>query len=565
MRDRIAVLLLALLGGVAATLALATVSRPATQAASQVLYVAADCSSAPRPCYSHIQTAIIVADPGDEIHIAGGVYTDYVTNYVARVDKPLTLRGGYSSDFSSRDPDAYPTIIDAEGERRAVYVGKYTGETITVTLDGLHLINGDADGLGGEEYNSNDVGGGLYASHAVLHVENCHIAHNRADQGAGIYFTSVDAVISGTRIYSNTATLLDGGGIYHWSGLKDGLTFQNTVISGNVAASMGGGGHLVGPVTMSDSLVYGNTAAWAGGGLLAWGEFTLTGSQVLHNSGIGLSCWNCLARMSNNVFASNYGTGLAVSGIAVTLLHTTIADNEGTGLWVSNSGQFDGLVTATNTIIAGNVTGVSVEGGATATLDATLWWDNDEDTAVGSTGREHLDTGTHNYTADPAFADADGDDYHLRPTSPAIDRGLDAGVSHDLDGDPRPWGAAPDLGADEYRPLPPSRVVIAGPLFGLTNSPVLLVATVSPATAMLPITYTWQATGQTPVTHVVNDITDRVAFTWGVTGTNFYPVTGTKHITVTASNGYGTAQGHHTLTVKPGRSRVYLPLVVRGG
>jgi hypothetical protein len=54
----------------------------------------------------------------------------------------------------------------------------------------------------------------------------------------------------------------------------------------------------------------------------------------------------------------------------------------------------------------------------------------------------------HTYSVGaPQFA---RDGYHIAQDSPAVDAALDVGVPIDLDGDPRPWGAAPDLGADEY-------------------------------------------------------------------------------------------------------------------
>jgi hypothetical protein len=49
------------------------------------------------------------------------------------------------------------------------------------------------------------------------------------------------------------------------------------------------------------------------------------------------------------------------------------------------------------------------------------------------------------HTGNPAFA-ADG--YHLNAGSAAINRGIKAGVTTDIDGQPR--DAAPNLGADEY-------------------------------------------------------------------------------------------------------------------
>jgi hypothetical protein len=51
--------------------------------------------------------------------------------------------------------------------------------------------------------------------------------------------------------------------------------------------------------------------------------------------------------------------------------------------------------------------------------------------------------------APPAFA---GDGYHLTANSPAIDRGVSSIITDDIDGQIRPVGAAPDLGADEVMP-----------------------------------------------------------------------------------------------------------------
>ena len=43
---------------------------------------------------------------------------------------------------------------------------------------------------------------------------------------------------------------------------------------------------------------------------------------------------------------------------------------------------------------------------------------------------------------DPSFFDAAANDFHLRPNSPAIDKGVDVGLPFN--------GSAPDIGAFEY-------------------------------------------------------------------------------------------------------------------
>ena len=90
-----------------------------------------------------------------------------------------------------------------------------------------------------------------------------------------------------------------------------------------------------------------------------------------------------------------------------------------------------------------------------ATLDATLWgsgpWANDVDWG----GDGDVLTGTVNVWEDPAFVAPDAGNYHIGPGSAAIDRGVDAGVSDDVDGNSRPFDGDDDgvgefdIGADE--------------------------------------------------------------------------------------------------------------------
>jgi Right handed beta helix region len=64
---------------------------------------------------------------------------------------------------------------------------------------------------------------------------------------------------------------------------------------------------------------------------------------------------------------------------------------------------------------------------------------------------------THSLIAAPVqlFVNASAGDYHLKPGSPAIDRGIGlSDVTDDLEGHPRPAGTAYDLGAYEFA-LPP--------------------------------------------------------------------------------------------------------------
>jgi hypothetical protein len=94
-------------------------------------------------------------------------------------------------------------------------------------------------------------------------------------------------------------------------------------------------------------------------------------------------------------------------------------------------------------------------------------------------------------------------------------------------------------------PTPPSSVNITGPATGYVGTSYTFTATVSPADAATPITYTWQATGQSPATHTGGGRSDTFHFTWNAAGT--------KTITVTATNAGGTIPGSHTIVIsQPG-------------
>ncbi len=87
----------------------------------------------------------------------------------------------------------------------------------------------------------------------------------------------------------------------------------------------------------------------------------------------------------------------------------------------------------------------------------------------------------------------------------------------------------------------PAQVTISGAAIGTMAFPHALTAAVTPIEAHLPVTYTWQATGQAPVVQVAG-LQDAATFTWDLPGTQV--------ITVAATNLCGgTAQALFTVTV----------------
>jgi len=115
--------------------------------------------------------------------------------------------------------------------------------------------------------------------------------------------------------------------------------------------------------------------------------------------------------------------------------------------------------------------GISVAGNsstATLTIENSVVWNNMS--PIGNDLRcaplslvyaIHCDLGSIHGTfdgsnsvisVDPRFANAEAGDLHLLSDSPCIDAGDPAysGTAHDMDEEPRPFGAAIDIGADEF-------------------------------------------------------------------------------------------------------------------
>ncbi|MCK4314195.1 MAG: hypothetical protein KAX24_00350, partial [Anaerolineae bacterium] len=108
---------------------------------------------------------------------------------------------------------------------------------------------------------------------------------------------------------------------------------------------------------------------------------------------------------------------------------------------------------------------------------------------------------------------------------------------------------------DEFYCYGLTSVDIAGLVTGTIGTAHTFTATVSPPTATLPITYAWQATGPTPVTHTAYSLSDTVAFTWTIAGT--------QTVTVTTANCGSSDVATHTIAIRPQQPTIYLPVVLR--
>lgn len=417
-----------------------------------IYYVAPDCTGVPAPCFTAIQAAVDAVDvPTATIKVAAGHYTDINTyeglSQVVYLSKTLTLQGGYTTtDWVAAHPLTQPTILDAEQQGRVFYI---TG-AISPTVDGFHITGGHTQAAIGYD------GGGIYISNAALTLRHSWVFSNTSDsRGGGIYLDNSASTIEANQIFSNTA-MDRGGGLYLDS---SSATLNQNAITGNHAYSGGGAYLSQSPATLQRNTVSSNEAANLGGGLFVGpSAATLDGNVITgnrsQNGGGGLDLDFSNALVMNTIVADNWaktlGSGINVCGNAQ-LLHTTIVRNtggDGAGIRVSCSGA-NATVALTNTILVGHSVGVTVTTRNTLTMESTLWGSNAWANGLNWGGNGTIITGIHNFTGDPAFINPAASNYHVSLGSAAIDKGANANITTDIDGDLRPFGSGYDLGADE--------------------------------------------------------------------------------------------------------------------
>ena len=82
-----------------------------------------------------------MAQAGDEIWIAGGVYTENLS-----ITRSIALRGSWNATFTAQDWTTPTTLVSAASSEHNVRVEATTPATATVLLEGLTLRNGQ-DGI----------------------------------------------------------------------------------------------------------------------------------------------------------------------------------------------------------------------------------------------------------------------------------------------------------------------------------------------------------------------------------------------------------------------------------
>lgn len=437
-----------------------------------------------------IQAAVDAAKTGDTIVLEPGVYTGDGNWDVRLAKKAVTIRS-----IDANDPDIVAaTVIDCRGVakvgRRAFVMTENSGAHLT--LAGLTIINGQ----------TLYYGGAIWCNDAGLTVINCTFSNNESGSwGGAVCAVNSTVTFKGCTFTNNRSHNLTGGAVYCGNSIASfsNCTFEsnigNAVVGresgmtlvdcffGNNAGQDGGGLHIYAGIenieaylNMSRCVFVGNTSNASGGafhGLSAHGKIdrcTFIDNTTRADGGAIYTRHSTLA-VTNSLFLNNTAAGMG--GAVANSFHTTPQFVNCT--FVGNKADAGGAFVCTrnaNPLISHSIlwdnaaiTGPSLYlkhvSGGNYTAQATIEYSNIKHGPAST----HTDPGCTliwgkgNINADPLFTGPFRGDYRLSTDSPCIDAGDPAFIppagAADLDGAPRLYGAAVDMGAYEFQGLGP--------------------------------------------------------------------------------------------------------------
>lgn len=382
--------------------------------------------------FGDVQHAVDFAPADSTVKIAGtcaGVKTRNTTLQTAFINKALTVVGGYTTtNWTTAYPVTQVTTLDAQGGGRGLYL------TAAATVQDLTVKNGKLTG-GGES------GGGIYASQPIT-LSGVTVYSNSVNNTGGGLLANAGAALINSVIQNNQSGSY-GGGFVVWNGT---LTLSGTQVLTNTANSVAaGGGAAMSGATVTNGLFQGNISNGGTGGLYAGAGANITATRFINNSafagGAGaLYLPGGNSRIVNSLFAGNYasqpGSALQIpTGGLVEIIHSTIVTATSTdtsAIQVTN-----GTVNITSTILSGYPLGLWQAGGVVN--ENYNLFDN-----VATPYSGTVTSGGNSITDTAAFFDTTN--YTLTASSAAIDRGINAGVTTDYFGNPRPQGNGYDIG-----------------------------------------------------------------------------------------------------------------------
>ena len=301
------------------------------------------------------------------------------------------------------------------------------------------------------------------------------------------------SISSATVLEGNGATIERGAGAppFRLLSTSPAIAIRNLTLRGGNVAYSGGGLMALGNTTLTNVRLENNVAdstaaAYGGGAVYAKANLTVDRCTFLGNRAAwGGAVWfgGASGRITNSIFGDNLSSapGAAIWSSSSTgnlaLLHNTFADqfkNDREAIIIN------GAATVQDNILYNYKAGMTASGAsAVVSEDYNLYAAVDTE-GQGISGGTVNRGGHSRIASSPRFVDQAARNYRLQATSSAIDLGVEAGVATDADGNARPYGPAPDMGAYEYQGagIPAVSITKVGPPYVSTGSQFRYVLTV---------------------------------------------------------------------------------------
>ncbi|MBZ5591474.1 MAG: right-handed parallel beta-helix repeat-containing protein [Acidobacteriia bacterium] len=381
------------------------------------------CSQA-SPCRQITKTLTLVR-PGDTIFVADGNYNAFTVD---------SLNGTATN----------PIVISAQGQNANIQPVSGVRDTIFVTfssyivLDGLHSFSAARAAVRIDNSPNVTVQNGIFGNNATwgiftdfsdhLLIQNNECYGSQTQHGIYVSNSGDWPVVRRNRLHDNA-----GAGVQL-----------------NADASQGGDGIITGAV-IEDNVIYNNGSAGGSAINLDGVQNSTIRNNLLYNnhaSGIAMFMIDGAQGPAGNLVYNNT-INMATDGRWALRIDSTVGTNTVRDNILYNNNPSHGGIDYTNaTDVAGTDSGYNIFGGGNWAVTP-----DDGNTFYTLAQWQVLSHEQHSLVAtlSTLFVNPSANDYHLTAAAPAIDAGQTLPtVTADIDGNPRPAGAASDIGCYEY-------------------------------------------------------------------------------------------------------------------
>nr|WP_148930981.1 right-handed parallel beta-helix repeat-containing protein [Paenibacillus methanolicus] len=458
-----------------------------------------------------LRHAADVAQPGSTVYVRGGVYKEQlrITRSGSAEDGPITF-ASYPKERAILDGSGLPiedrlgmieiedaSYITVQGfeirnlktaKRDRLPIGIYvhgSGGHIQIRSNKVHNIANTAVPKGGDLIGRDAHGIAVYGTNAPASIHHVAIDGNElynlvlgSSESLVVNGNVTDFVITNNSIHDNDNIGID---LIGFEGVAPDPAYdqaRNGRVSGNRIAN----------ITSNYNPSYGrslpNDSNSAGGIYVDGGKNSIIERNYSYKNDIGIEIASEHAGRStsgitvrSNVVYQNRYTGIAMGGydrergatVNSAIMNNTLYLNDtlntgGGQILLQHNTKNNRIANniiyagASNVFIyneftsnAGNTVDYNLYYAAGNRSKATWVWKNK--TYVGSAAyKSRTGNDAHSIFADPGFANAAASNFHVKPTSPAIDAGQSYGFALgtlDIDGQDRIRGRSVNIGADE--------------------------------------------------------------------------------------------------------------------